>query len=133
MNNREQAQLNDIDSVHLSKPTHFLNLQVKGVIGVNNDGDWNVNLTHQQRVFGWPCTGNVVIGADSTFVKGTLAEDYIALGYRLPKGSEVRYKGGDLVNIILPNSEWLSIDAKTKQPISEHYKKLADSLKYKRP
>jgi hypothetical protein len=133
MNNRKQAQLEDIDSVRLSKPTRFFNLQVKGVIGVNQYGDWNVHLTHQQGVFGWPCTGNVMIGPDSTFVRGTLAEDYVVLGYRLPKGSEVRYREDDLINIILPNSEWLSINPKTKQPISGRYKKLADSLRYKRP
>jgi len=133
MNNRKLAQLKDIDSVRLSKSTRFFNLQVNGLIGVNVYGDWSVNLTHPQGVFGWPCTGNVMIGPDSTFVRGTLAQDYIVLGYRLPKGSEVRYIEDDLINIILPNSKWLSINPKTKQPISEREKKLADSLKYKRP
>lgn len=132
MNNRKQAQLSDIDSVRLSKPTRFFNLQVKGVIGVDQYHSWHVTLTHQQPVFGWPCIGDVVIGADSTFVKGTLADDYIALGYRLPKGSEVTYKDL-LITIILPNSKWLTIDAETKQPLSAEDTKLADSLKHSSP
>lgn len=133
MNNREQAQLNDIDSIHLSKPTHFFNLEVKGLIGVDQYGNWKVTLTHKQPVFGWPCAGDVVIGADSTFVRGTLADDYVALGYRLPKGSEVKYNDYDSINIILPDSKWLAIDAKTKQPLSAEDKKLADSLKHIMP
>ncbi|SHE41030.1 hypothetical protein [Pedobacter caeni] len=129
MNNRKQAQLKDLDSVRLSKPTRFFNLQVKGVIWVDQYHSWHVTLTHQQPVFGWPCIGNVVIDADSTFVRGTLADDYIALGYHLPKGSKVKYEEG-LINIILPNSKWLTIDAETKEPLSAEDKDLADSLKH---
>lgn len=82
-----------------------------------------------QMVFGWPCAGNVVIASDSTLVKGTLANDYVVPGYRLPKGSKVENNADGLINIILPNSKWLTIAAKTKQPISAADKKLADSLK----
>jgi len=132
MSNSKQAQLKDIDSIRLLKPTRFFNLQVKGVIRVDQYDSWQVTLTHQQPVFGWPCIGDVVIGADSTFVQGTLADDYIALGYRLPKGSEVTYKES-LINIALPNSKWLTIDAETKLPLLAEDKKLADSLKHSSP
>lgn len=132
MNYRKEAQLNDIDSVHLSKPARFFNLQVKDIIRVGLHNEWNVTLTHQQLVFGWPCIGDVMIGADSTFIRGTLADDYILLGYRLPKGSEVTYDS-DYVNIVLPNLELLTITGRTGRPLSEEDKQQADLLKYKRP
>lgn len=128
MNNRKQAQLKDIDSIRLSKPVRFFNLQVKGLIWADQHGNWNVTLTHQQVVFGWPCTGEVLIGADSTFIQGTLASKHIVLGYRLPKGSNVTYED-DYVNVVLPNLELLTFTSTTGQPLSEEDKKLADSLR----
>lgn len=117
MNHRKEAELMDVDSVHLTKPTYFFNLQVKDYIGVviNDYDTWNVTLTHDQLVFGWPCTGKVVITTDSTFVSGTLSKDHVAWGHHLPKGAEVIYKKEyEQLNIILPDSEFITIDLKTK-------------------
>jgi len=115
MNYRKQAQLMDVDSVHLSKPTRFFNLQVKDYIGVviNHPDTWNVTLAYDQLVFGWPCTGKAVIATDSTFVSGTLYKDHLAGGRQLPKGAKVTYKRDyEQLNIILPDSEFITIDLK---------------------
>lgn len=119
MSKRQQARLADIDWVHLSKPTRLFNVEAMGM-EQNTYGQWNIQLARDQVVQGWPCTGNVVVQKDSTFVLGTLATEHIVWGYPAPKGTRIRYeKDYGQLRLEVSDTVLVTIDEKTKKVVVE--------------